>query len=126
MSYKLDRSRRCGELWVIEGVEGTAHHATLTRCITPSSTVCSGAEAGREILLDIRYQNRDHHQRSASWDCADQREHLTPFRIVRLLEQTVRQQIATAGLAGKPARPRSAVQSPVSPHRQVTGTRVSD
>ncbi|MFL6105400.1 MAG: WS/DGAT/MGAT family O-acyltransferase [Marmoricola sp.] len=139
MSYKLDRNRPLWELWVIEGLQ-KGRVATLTKMHHSIVDGVSGAGLG-EILLDVTLEPRDASTEVVHGIGSKTQNPLkglaegwvnlafrTPARIVGILNQTVRQQLAVRNYENKPpaffTAPTTRFNATLSPHRRITGVKI--
>jgi WS/DGAT/MGAT family acyltransferase len=140
-SYKLDRAKPLWEMWFIEGLE-EGRVAILTKIHHCLVDGVSGAGLS-EILFDVSPEPRA----SATpppvrrrGPALPRRELqllgaavnvgvVTPYRVIRLIGQTVRQQLAVRSLPDKPPgyfeAPAARFNAPISRQRRFTATRVS-
>jgi diacylglycerol O-acyltransferase / wax synthase len=139
MSYPLDRDRPLWELWVIEGLEHgrvayltKMHHAVIDGV---SGTVLS------EMMLDVTPEPRPPAPPSDEAD-ADlpgfERRALgalvnvavmTPYRVLRVVQQTLTQQLAARAVVNKPPNffeaPATRFNAVLTPQRKVAFARLS-
>lgn len=140
LSYQLDRNRPLWEMWFIEGLE-RGRVAMLTKMHHALVDGVSGANLS-EILLDVTPQPRP----PAVEASPPSRGRIppfelralggifnvavrTPYRLLRMGQQTLSQQLAVRGLDNKPPRffdaPATRFNATISTQRRVSGSRVT-
>ena len=139
MSYPLERSRPLWELWFIEGLE-RGRAATLTKIHHALIDGVSGAGL-IDIMLDATPEPRPPaagvSESSAAGMPRFERRALgamfnvavaTPYRVARILQQTLVQQLAVRGLANKPPHffeaPTTRFNADLTPERRIAFARV--
>ncbi len=139
MSYPLERGRPLWELWFIEGLE-RGRVATLTKVHHAVIDGVSGAGLS-EIMLDPTPEPRlpaaSVSESSSAGMPRFERRALgalfnvavtTPYRMARILQQTLVQQLAVLGLANKPPHffeaPTTRFNAELTPERRIACARV--
>lgn len=137
-SYKLDRSKPLWEMWFIEGID-RGRVALLTKIHHCLVDGVSGAGVS-EILFDTTPRPRppagsppprrsELPQPALRLLAAAANAVMTPYRLVRLADQTVRQQLVSRGIAEKPpgyfSAPPTRFNAVISQQRRFSAARVS-
>ena len=137
-SYKLDRSKPLWEMWFIEGLE-RGRIALLTKIHHCLVDGVSGAGVS-EILFDVTAQPRPPSALPERRRTAPPRREIkllaaavnlavmTPYRLARLVDQTVRQQLVSRGFTERPpgyfAAPPTRFNAVISQQRRFSAARV--